>query len=73
MSLPPGYDAWKLQSPPEYSEDEDEESEFNCNECDEELGDDGICYNEECTQYGEEPYSDIDERKAERQRMGITY
>jgi hypothetical protein len=60
----------------QYDEDgEDlEESEFSCSECDEELGEDDICYNEECPQYGEEQSSGESDswlRSQERKQMGI--
>lgn len=59
---------------PEAIEPEEDESEFECPECGEELDDDDVCRNEQCLAYGEEPLlaeSDWQARQHERKQMGI--
>lgn len=56
--------------------DEEEESDFECPECGEELDEDDVCQNEECPNFGDEVIdsgsSHAEEAAWERRQMGIT-
>lgn len=54
---------------------DDEESDFACPECEEELLNDGTCINETCEYFESAPYgggSHADDAREERRQMGIT-
>ena len=54
----------------------DDESDFECPECGEELSDEDVCTNEECPNFGEEIIDSGQSHAAdaawERKQMGIT-